>query len=401
VGSFISEANAVRDPKRSVMAICSGPSCARAVCASAALWLLANCGGDEDSTAKPPAQTTSPISMPPAVSMPVDATMQRPSSMPADMPSVRGGAAAPKPNPMQAGGDAPAMPLPAGEAGSAPGPVAPVAAADEIPVCANSILEPGDSNGMIDIGSTNRSYIVHVPPMYDGKTPMPLILDFPALTQTASGQRGASGNAALADQEGIVVVYPNGIGGAFNICPTDNPKTDCRCCTGARDVDDLGFALELVKKMKREGCIDPKRVYATGYSMGGGMDYFLACYAADVFAAVAASSFDMVVMDQIPCVPSRPITVISSRGTADPVVEYGGSVSSFGLMFQGAVGSWEMWKAINGCTGEPEDTGMGCQSYKHCAAPGVEATLCTVQGGSHSPGSAPLLWSHIKDSALP
>jgi polyhydroxybutyrate depolymerase len=281
-----------------------------------------------------------------------------------------------------------------------PAPTAPVPS-DDIPVCANSVLMPGDSNGTIDVGGTSRAYIVHVPPMYDGKTPMPLILDFPALTQSASGQRGASGNAALADQEGIVVVYPNGTGGAFNICPTDNPKTDCRCCTGSRDVDDLGFALELVKKMKREGCIDPKRVYATGYSMGGGMDYFLACYAADVFAAVAASSFDMVVMDQIPCVPSRPITVVSSRGTADGVVEYGGSISSFGLMFQGAVGSWEMWKDIDGCTGEPEDTGMGCQSYKHCAAPGVEATLCTVQGGGHSPGSAPLLWSHIKDSVLP
>jgi polyhydroxybutyrate depolymerase len=339
--------------------------------------------------------------------MPVDA--QKP--MPMDMPAARGGAAAPanvsapalNPNPMQADSNAPAMPLPAGEAGAAPGPEvpAPVPPADDIPVCANSMLTPGESDGTIDIGGTSRSYIVHVPPTYDGKTPMPLILDFPALTQSASGQRGASGNAALADQEGIVVVYPNGIGGAFNICPTDNPKTDCRCCTDSRDVDDLSFALELVKKMKREGCIDPKRVYATGYSMGGGMDYFLACYAADVFAAVAASSFDMVVMDQIPCVPSRPITVVSSRGTGDGVVEYGGSVSSFGLMFQGAVGSWEMWKEINGCTGEPEDTGMGCQSYKNCAAPGVEATLCTVEGGGHSPGSATLLWSHIKDSALP
>jgi polyhydroxybutyrate depolymerase len=376
--------------------------CARA-CACSILWVLAGCGGYEDSTLNAPAGVMSPANMPTPtptpVSMPVDAS--KPASM--GTPTARGGAAAPSPNPMQAGSAAPAMPMPAGQAGAAPGPEVPAQppAGDDIPVCANSMLMPGDSNGTIDIGGMSRSYIVHVPPMYDGQTPMPLILDFPALTQSASGQRGASGNAALADQEGIVVVYPSGIGGAFNVCPTDNPKTNCRCCTDSRDVDDLGFALELVKKMKREGCIDPKRVYATGYSMGGGMDYFLACYAADVFAAVAPSAFDMVVMDQIPCVPSRPITVVSARGTADGVVEYGGSVSSFGMMFQGAVGSWEMWKEINGCTGEPEDTGMGCQSYRNCAAPGVEATLCTAQGGGHSPGSASLLWSHIKDSVLP
>jgi poly(3-hydroxybutyrate) depolymerase len=89
------------------------------------------------------------------------------------------------------------------------------------------------------------------------------------------------------------------------------------------------------------------------------MDYFLTRYASDVFAAVAASAFDMVEMSQIPCKPARPITVVSSRGTGDVVVEYGGSVSSYGLMFLGAVDSW---KDINGCSGEAEDTGMGYQS---------------------------------------
>lgn len=296
--------------------------------------------------------------------------------------------------------------LAANAGASSPMPVAgstagPLPTPDAIPTCQNSMLKPGDSMGTVMVGGTPRNYLLHVPSKYDGKTPMPLILDYPALTQSASGQRGASGNLALADQEGIVVAYLDGMGGAFNVCPTDNPKTNCRCCTSSRTVDDLGFSLEVVKKLKLEGCIDPKRVYATGYSMGGGMDYFLACYAADVFAAVAASSFDMVGMDQIPCKPSRPITVVSSRGTADPVVEYGGSVSSFGMMFKGAVGSWNMWKEIDGCSGEAEDTGMGCQSYKQCGAPGVEVTLCTAQGGGHNPGNASLMWSHIKDSRLP
>ena len=40
-------------------------------------------------------------------------------------------------------------------------------------------------------------------------------------------------------------------------------------------------------------CVDPKRVYAAGFSMGGGMAHYLACHAADVFAAVAPSAFDL------------------------------------------------------------------------------------------------------------
>jgi poly(3-hydroxybutyrate) depolymerase len=272
----------------------------------------------------------------------------------------------------------------------------------EPPSCpADSSWTPGDRDGTIDVGGELRSYILHVPTGYDGTTPMPLLFDFPALTQGASSQRASSGNAALGDAEGFISVFPQGVGNAFNICPESNPTTNCRCCTDARTVDDLGFTLQLLEKLKSEGCIDPKRVYATGYSMGGGMDYFLACYAADKFAAIGPSAFDMVVMDQIPCVPARPISVASFRGTADGVVEYGGSVSSYGLMFQGAVGSWEMWAEINGCTGEPEDIGEGCQSYKQCAAPGVEVTLCTAQGGGHSAAPAPLLWNILKNYALP
>jgi polyhydroxybutyrate depolymerase len=302
---------------------------------------------------------------------------------------------------MMAGGDIPMTPATPESDMTAADPPAP--AAEEIPTCANSMWQPGDSNGMIDVGGMMRSYFLHVPASYDGKTPMPLILDFHALTQGASSQRGSSGNAALADREGIVVAYPQGIGGAFNVCPDSGPaKTDCRCCTGSRSVDDLGFGLELIKKLKTEGCIDPKRIYATGYSMGGGMDYFLACYGADVIAAVAPSAFDMAVEEQTPCKPSRPISVISYRGTADGVMEYGGSVSSFGMMFLGAVGTWEKWAEINGCADkQPEDTGDGCQTYPDCGAPGVEVTLCTAQGGGHSPGPAGMLWERMKMHTLP
>src|SRR5689334_22069331 len=106
--------------------------------------------------------------------------------------------------------------------------------------------------------------------------------------------RDGSGYRELSDSEGFIVAWPIGIDQAWNIGP---------CCTRSRDVDDLGLALQLVDKIKGQGCIDPKRVYATGFSMGGGMSHFLACNAADVFAAVVPAAFDLLEPDEEPCMP--------------------------------------------------------------------------------------------------
>jgi polyhydroxybutyrate depolymerase len=214
---------------------------------------------------------------------------------------------------------------------------------------------------------------------------------------TGSGQKGISGYQAIADQEGFIIAWPNGIDQAWNIGP---------CCTRSRTVDDLGFAKAIVEDVKARACIDPKRVYADGYSMGGGMSHYLACNAADVFAAVAPSAFDLLAADEMPCSPARPITVISFRGTADPIVPYEGGASmppnglNVTIHFLGAEATFKKWSELNECTGMPMDTGDGCQTYTQCKA-GTEVTLCTTQGGSHDPGDAKRGWEMMKKHPMP
>ena len=111
--------------------------------------------------------------------------------------------------------------------------------------------------------------------------PVPLVLDWHGLGSSGAGQEAISGYKALSDQEGFIIAWPDGIDQAWNIGP---------CCTTSRSVDDLGFARAIVDDVKKRVCIDPKRVYADGYSMGGGMSHYLACNAADIFAAVAPSA---------------------------------------------------------------------------------------------------------------
>jgi poly(3-hydroxybutyrate) depolymerase len=170
------------------------------------------------------------------------------------------------------------------------------------------------------------------------------------------------------------------------------------CCTYDRNVDDVGFMRALVQRLQMDACIDGSRVYATGVSMGGGMSHYLACEAADTFAAVAPAAFDL--LEENTCAPSRPISVLSSRGTSDSIVPFAGGSSRppngvpTTIHFRGAQGTFEEWARINGCKGSPTKSYDACQSYTDCEG-GVEVTLCTEEGGSHTYGDPERAWEML------
>jgi polyhydroxybutyrate depolymerase len=260
------------------------------------------------------------------------------------------------------------------------------------------MLAAGDTPATIDVGGASRSYLLHVPASYDGSSAVPLVVDFHPILSNATFERGNSGYLALSDQQGFIVAYPEGIDAAWNIGP---------CCTTSRTVDDLGFARALVSRLESQGCVDVKRVYAVGYSMGGGMSHYLACNAADVFAAVAPAAFDLLDESEEPCHPSRPITEITFRGTADPIVPYAGGASrppnglNVTVHFLGAVATFQKWASLDSCTGSPSAAdASGCQTYSQCQA-GVEVTLCTTQGGGHVTGDPNIGWNMLKKHAMP
>jgi len=259
------------------------------------------------------------------------------------------------------------------------------------PSCATAALAKGNSNRTLTIGGTKRTYILHVPASYTGATPVPLVLDFHALGGTGSQEQSSSGYQAIADKQGFLIAFPDGIDNAWNVGP---------CCTNSRDVDDLGFAKAMIASIEADGCVDTKRVYATGFSMGGGMCQYLACNAADLIAAVTPASFDLLVPDEEPCAPSRPVSVLAFRGTADTVVPFAGGQGSSGrITFLGAQGSFERWASIDGCM-EPTTSDGDCTYYKQCDA-SVELGLCVKQGGSHAPGDANAGWAFLSRFTLP
>src|SRR6185436_19648998 len=147
--------------------------------------------------------------------------------------------------------------------------------------CPSPALQPVDAvMQTVQVGGDTRSYVLHVPPAYDGSKPVPLVVDFHAIGGTGAQWLGGSPYPDVTDPDGAVMAYPTGLAG-----PSGNAWNIGPCCVAG--VDDVAFAKAVVAAVRAMACIDPKRVYATGFSMGGGMAHFVGCHAADVFAAVA------------------------------------------------------------------------------------------------------------------
>ncbi|HET9956302.1 MAG TPA: PHB depolymerase family esterase [Polyangiaceae bacterium] len=264
--------------------------------------------------------------------------------------------------------------------------------------CPTPGLKAGDTTKTIQVGSKSRTYVLHVPSAYDGSKAVPLVVDFHPLGGSGPNERSSSPYPAQTDSEGVIMAFPSGekgpSGGAWNVGP---------CCVA--NVDDVAFAKALVEDVKKSACIDSKRIYAVGFSMGGGMSHYLACHAADVFAAVAPAAFDLAKENVDACKPARPLTVVAFRGTSDPIVSYAGGYSSvvqgMPITFLGAKATFEKWSQLNQCTGSPSaEDGKGCSTYSTCKD-GVQVTLCTKQGGGHEAGNASVAWPILKKYTMP
>jgi polyhydroxybutyrate depolymerase len=245
-------------------------------------------------------------------------------------------------------------------------------------------LTPGDHRRSLVFGGQSRVYELHIPPGYDGHTPVPLVFDFHGFTSNETFQAGLSGWRVLADSEGFILAYPLGLFGqtaAAEVDTADGPSFNAGpgCCGGAarNGIDDVGFARAIVQAVATEANIDRTRVYATGHSNGGAMASRLSCEAADVFAGVApVAGFIGVFL----CQPSRPIAVIAFAGLDDPVSPYVFSTVGF-----------TVWRNVDGCgSGPPDDrVDIGtsyCETYRNCSA-GVQVERCSVNANQTSWGA--------------
>ena len=196
----------------------------------------------------------------------------------------------------------------------------------------------------------------------------------------------------IADREGAVIVYPDGIGKGWN----DGRLNDTSTAIEA-GVDDVAWLRALPGILAAKFRIDLQRVYVTGISNGGLMSYRLACDAADVFAAVAPVAANMSVDLAPACKPARSIPVAITNGTDDPVMPWGGGRVKVLWLKRGSVLSTAQTVArlseLDHCSGMrdvggvidavPNDGTSVVVNAAQCAG-SAELMLYEVRGGGHT-----------------
>lgn len=253
-------------------------------------------------------------------------------------------------------------------------------------------LPPGDHDRTLVVNGETRTYRLHVSAADDAGGPRPLVI-----VLHGGGQSGARIQELIhmdrtADRHGFWVAYPDGTkgpGGGFTWNGGD-------CCGTAmrKNVDDVAFIEELIRELTEPGCIDSRRVYATGISNGAIFTYRLGCDLSDKIAAIAPIA-GALMMNR--CTPGRPVPAIIFHGSEDKHVKVKGGrnlMSGASRAFPPLSESRDRWLQINGCSAESERVyekgDSTCWSYQECGDRGG-VTICMVEGGGHTwPGGEPI-----------
>lgn len=226
---------------------------------------------------------------------------------------------------------------------------------------------PGDSMLTLQSGGASRVYVQHIPPGYDGKTPLPVVLDLHGGSYDGPRWVDASGFKQLGDKESFITLFPSG---------TDNSWL----ATEASSADGT-FLKELIAEVGKQGCIDRKRIYATGCSMGGAMSFWMGCFASDLIAAIAPMC-GTPFFELADCKPQRPFSMMLVMGETDQLNCWDGMPSGIGNPCVMQV--FEHFKGLNMCTGDAKDLlGGVCHTYDSCGqgSSATEVTVCKSNTG--------------------
>lgn len=194
-------------------------------------------------------------------------------------------------------------------------------------------------------GGTPRSYTVYVPRAYDPAEPMPLLVALHGRGGNGGGLAYLSRFNELAEREGVIVVYPDGLNREWSYL---------RGAPGyaADRPDDVGFLTRLVDDVARDLAIDRQRVYVTGFSNGGFMTQYLACKAPDTFAAFGsvAATLSPTFLDD--CEGAPPVPILLMHGTDDPIVAWEGAAYNGIIISASMPDTAIFWAEHNQC--DPE-----------------------------------------------
>jgi polyhydroxybutyrate depolymerase len=171
-------------------------------------------------------------------------------------------------------------------------------------------------------GGIDRTFILDVP--REVRPGAPLVMVFHGFTGSANGIRELAGFTPLVEKHGFVAVYPQG---------TTDSKGKSFFNVGYqfhRDqtVDDVGFARGLSARLVVDLGLEGRAVFATGFSNGGDMSFYLAAQRDPFVAAIAPVAGTMMESWARNFRPASRISVLAVNATHDQTTLWNGDMEN-------------------------------------------------------------------------
>jgi len=245
-----------------------------------------------------------------------------------------------------------------------------------------------------------RRYLVyapaHLPP-----GPVPLVLVFPGKLMSAEAMAFYTTHTrfeSLADRDGFVVVYGNGLpdadaGNEKMVLPHAGFLQGCLAEHAGEGVD-VAYVRQIVAQVEKEVPIDHRRIYATGLSAGGGMSFQLALEAPDLVAAIAPVvpiPFEPAGGWLLRCHP-RPgherVSIAMVAATDDPFISYlpGGSREYPSARYPGMEQARDAWLRAMGLSGPPDLDDLPDIVQGDSQQPQTHRATSTIERQRYRPG---------------
>ena len=182
----------------------------------------------------------------------------------------------------------------------------------------------------INIEGKKREYYVSLPE--NTSKPIPLIINFHGFLDRAINQKEFSQMDNYAHQNGVGVVYPEGVKRSWNVGKAI-----------LNNENDIGFVNALIDSVSSKYNIDSDRIYACGFSNGGTFSYELICSLSNKIAAFGSVGGNFSINEKRVCNIDREIPLIHIHGTKDRLQEYNKSDRDF----LSTIESFNFWVKYN------------------------------------------------------
>jgi len=180
----------------------------------------------------------------------------------------------------------------------------------------------GDHNFMIRMGKLDRHYTVHVPPGYDGKKSVPVVIMLHGGGGTGKAAATETGWDAKADEVGFLAVFPNAMSrdpsrrSSFAKNPQLWNDGSGRFYPGQKAPNDVGFITAMLGDLSARFNVDKRRVFVAGFSNGASMSFRIGAELSHRIAAIAPVAGACWLK---PVMLERPVPMLYITGTADPL----------------------------------------------------------------------------------